>query len=109
MLTHYDKQRELIESVLRLLDDIELHDDAFGLKAFRRELADSGRRFSDADHRYLEEFLEHVVNFESWKAKCDKADDDEVDDAVWDEMDSERNWLLDQREVLKQRFGRLLQ
>jgi len=47
MRTHYDLQREVIEAALRLFDDIELHGDAFGLEVFRRQLADSGHRFSE--------------------------------------------------------------
>ena len=39
MRTHYDLQREVIEAALRLLDDIELHGDAFGIEVFRRQLA----------------------------------------------------------------------
>jgi hypothetical protein len=108
MRTHYDLQREVIEAALRLLDDIELHGDAFGIEVFRRQLADSGHRFSEADLRYLGEIEERAAKFRSLKAKCDKAEDGEVEDAICDEMDAERDWLLAEREILKNVFGRLL-
>jgi hypothetical protein len=106
MRNHYDMQRELIEAALGLLGDVERHDDTFGLEAFRRQLADSGHRFSNGDRAYFAEFVERAAKFQSLKARCDKANDGEVDDT---EMNTEKDWLLAQREILNGRFGHLLQ
>ena len=108
MRTHYDMQREVIEAALRLLDDVEYHGDTFGLEAYRRHLAESRHRFLDADFRYLTEIEERAARFQSLKARCDKADDGEIDDAIDHQMDIEREWLVAQCAILNERFERLL-
>src|SRR5215470_15455201 len=99
MRNRYDMQREVVEALFDLIDDITRHGDVFSLDAFERELSGAEGLFGNDSGAYqsLKEFAERAARFKQFKAANDRVPDgDPIDEREYDE----ETWLHAQASVL---------
>jgi hypothetical protein len=108
MQNRYDMQRQVVEALFDLIDDITRHGDVFRLDAFQRELSEAEGFFGNDSSAYqsLREFAKRAARFKQLKATNDKVLDG---DPINEREHEEEDWLLAQADVLKDRFKRFLQ
>ena len=108
MQNRYDMQRQVVEALFDLIDDITRHGDVFRLDAFQRELSGAKGLFGNDSSAYqsLREFAKRAARFKQLKATNDKVLDG---DPINEREHEEEDWLLAQADVLKDRFKRFLQ